>query len=51
MRKRLHGLLASRAGWVLVAAPILAIGTTAMGAASQAATVSRPQRPASRRIT
>jgi hypothetical protein len=40
MRKRLHGLLASRAGWVLVAAPILAIGTTAMGAASQAATVS-----------
>ncbi|MDQ2877010.1 MAG: hypothetical protein M3Y33_20270, partial [Actinomycetota bacterium] len=33
-------LLTSRAGWVLVAAPILAIGTTAMGAASQAATVS-----------
>jgi hypothetical protein len=40
MRKRLHGLMASRAGWVLVAAPILAIGMTAMGAASQASTVS-----------
>jgi hypothetical protein len=39
MRKRLHGLMASRVGWVLVAAPILAIGTTAMGGASQAATV------------
>jgi hypothetical protein len=39
MRKRHRGLLASRAGWVLVAAPILAIGTTAMAGASQAATV------------
>jgi hypothetical protein len=40
MRKRLHGFMAGRVGWVLIAAPILAIGTTAMGAASQAATVS-----------
>ncbi|MGH3273894.1 MAG: hypothetical protein ACRDNZ_06145, partial [Streptosporangiaceae bacterium] len=36
MRKRFHRLL--RTGWVLVTAPVLAIGMTAMGTASQAAT-------------
>jgi hypothetical protein len=34
----LRGLMTSRAVWVLIAAPVLAIGTTAMGAATQAAT-------------
>jgi hypothetical protein len=43
-------LLASRAGWVLIAAPILVAGTMATGAASQAATV-RPAAMAAGTVT